>query len=138
MKEGAIYLKMEHVALNVSDPLAMAAWYTKHLGFEIARRVTTPPYTHFLKDSGGTMMIEIYHNPPDQVPSYLKMHPLLLHLAFASANPEADKLRLLEAGATWVQDEHLPDGSQLIMMRDPWGLAIQLCKRGKPLLLSKE
>jgi hypothetical protein len=66
------------------------------------------------------------------------MHPLLLHLAFASANPEADKLRLLEAGATWVQDEHLPDGSQLIMMRDPWGLAIQLCKRGKPLLLSKE
>jgi hypothetical protein len=45
---------------------------------------------------------------------------------------------LLEAGATWVQDEHLPDGSQLIMMRDPWGLAIQLCKRGKPILLSKE
>ncbi len=131
-------MKMEHVALNVSDPVEMAAWYTKHLGFEIGRSMTTPPYTHFLKDSGGTIMIEIYHNPPDQVPFYSKMHPLLLHLAFVSANPEADKLRLLEAGATWVQDEHLPDGSYLVMMRDPWGLAIQFCKRGKPMLPSKE
>jgi catechol 2,3-dioxygenase-like lactoylglutathione lyase family enzyme len=131
-------MKVEHVALNVSDPIEMAAWYTKHLGFEIVRSKTTPPYTHFLKESEGTIMIEVYHNPPDQVPIYSQMHPLLLHLAFVSANPEADKLRLLEAGATWVQDEHLPDGSYLVMMRDPWGLAIQFCKRGKPMILPKE
>lgn len=128
-------MKMEHIAMNVSDPSAMAVWYTKHLGFEIARSMTTPPYTHFLRDSGGTMMIEIYHNPPDQVPFYSKMHPLLLHLAFVSKDPEADKSRLLEVGATWVEDQHLPDGSHLVMMRDPWGLSIQLCKRGKPMLL---
>ena len=83
-------------------------------------------------------MIEVYHNPPDQVPIYSQMHPLLLHLAFVSIDPGADKARLLEAGATWVQDEHLPDGSYLVMMRDPWGLAIQFCKRGKPMLLSKQ
>jgi catechol 2,3-dioxygenase-like lactoylglutathione lyase family enzyme len=127
-------MKMEHAAMNVSDPAGMAAWYTKHLGFEIVRSMTTHPYTHFLKESGGAILIEVYHNPPDQVPSYSKMNPLLLHLAFVSMDPEADKARLLKAGATWVQDEHLPDGSHLVMMRDPWGLAIQLCKRGKPMV----
>jgi glyoxylase I family protein len=129
-------LKMEHVALDVSDPAAMAAWYTRHLGLEIVRSLATPPYTHFLRDTGGTMMIEIYKNPPDQVPDYAKMHPLLLHLAFVSADPETDKARLLEAGATCLQDENLADGSRIIMFRDPWGLSIQLCKRAKQMLRS--
>ena len=129
-------LKMEHVALNVSDPAAMALWYTQHLGLEIVRSLATPPYTHFLRDSGGTMMIEIYKNPPDQVPDYAKMHPLLLHLAFVSADAEMEKSRLLEAGATCVQDENLADGTRIIMMRDPWGLSIQICKRAKPMLRS--
>ncbi len=51
---------MEHVALNVSDPVAMAAWYKEHLGFEIAKGMTTPPYTTFLRESTGVMMIEVY------------------------------------------------------------------------------
>jgi len=130
-------MKMEHVALNVSDPAAMAAWYMKHLGFEIIRSMATPPYTHFLKESGGTVMIEVYHNPPDQVPLYSRMDPLLLHVAFVSADPDTDKSALLAAGATLVKEEHLPDGSYLIMMRDPWGFAIQLCKRSQPMLLPK-
>jgi glyoxylase I family protein len=129
-------MKLEHVALNVSDPLAMAAWYTKHLGLEIVRGQETAPYTHFLRDSGGTMMIEIYKNPPDQLPDYGKMNPLVLHVAFVTLDPDKDKARLLEAGATGVQDETLGDGSRIIMLRDPWGLAIQLCKRAKPMLRS--
>jgi glyoxylase I family protein len=129
-------LKMEHVALNVSDPAAMAAWYSRHLGFEIVRSLPNAPYTHFLRDSDGSMMIEIYKNPPDQVPEYGKMHPLLLHLAFVSTDTETDKARLLGAGATHVQDETLADGSRLTMLRDPWGLSIQLCKRANPMLRS--
>ncbi len=128
---------MEHVALNVADPLAMAAWYRDHLGFEIAKGMTTPPFTTFLRERSGTMMIEIYCNPPDQVPSYARMNPLQLHLAFVSEDPEADKLRLLAAGATLAKDERLPDGSHLITLRDPWGLAIQFCKRTTPLLKFK-
>jgi glyoxylase I family protein len=96
--------------------------------------MTTPPYTTFLRESTGVMMIEIYCNPPDQVPSYFDMNPLQLHLAFVSADPEADKSRLLSAGATLFKDEHLPDGSHLITMRDPWGLAIQFCRRSTSLL----
>ena len=26
----------------------------------------------------------------------------------------------------------MPDGSRLTMMRDPWGLPLQLCQRAKP------
>jgi hypothetical protein len=35
-----------------------------------------------------------------------------------------------------VDEVRLKDGSHLVMMRDPWGLAIQLCKRGQPMLES--
>ena len=62
------------------------------------------------------------------------MDPLLVHLAFVSPDPENDKNRLIEAGAGYVEEVNLPDGSKLIMMRDPWGLAIQLCKRGMPMI----
>ncbi len=62
------------------------------------------------------------------------MDPLLLHVAFVSEDPDADKVALLAAGATFVTDLSLDDGSQLIMMRDPWGLAIQLCKRSVSIL----
>lgn len=130
-------MKLEHIALNVSDPVAMAAWYKEHLEFEIAKGITTSPYTHFLREKSGTMMIEVYCNPPHQVPSYSQMNPLQLHLAFVSEDPEADKRRLLAAGATLAKDEHLPDGSHLITMRDPWGIAIQFCRRSTPLLKFK-
>ena len=46
-------LNVEHVACNVSDPAAMAAWYVEHLGMRIVRRVPTPPYIHFLADASG-------------------------------------------------------------------------------------
>lgn len=131
-------MKMEHIALNVADPVATARWYNEHLGFEIARSMAEAPYTHFLADSGGTMMLEIYNNPPDQVVRYADMDPLLLHLAFVSADPEADKSALLAAGASLVSDQHSRDGSHLVMMRDPWGLAIQLCKRGTPMLRAQK
>ena len=101
---------------------------------EVVRKITDAPYTHFLADSSGTMLLEIYKNPPDEVPPYADMDPLLLHVAFVSADPETDKAALLAAGATFVTDVRLDDGSLLIMMRDPWGLAIQLCKRGVSIL----
>jgi catechol 2,3-dioxygenase-like lactoylglutathione lyase family enzyme len=131
-------MRIEHLALNVADPVAMAAWYGEHLGLKIVRRIAEAPYTHFLADSTGTMLLEIYNNPPDQVPPYAEMDPLLLHVAFISENPAVDKAALLAAGATLVDDQHFDDGSHLVMLRDPWGLAIQLCKRGVPMLAPPE
>lgn len=127
-------MKIEHFALNVKDPVAMAKWYIKNLDLEIVRKTDGVPYTHFLGDKSGAIMLEIYNNPADQVPDYKNMDPLLVHLAFVSLDPESDKNRLIEAGASYVEEVNLPDGSKLIMMRDPWGLAIQLCKRGIPMI----
>jgi len=126
-------MKLEHVALNVADPVAVASWYSEHLGLRVVRHIPQPAQTHFLADSDATIL-EIYRNPPDQVPDYGSMDPLLLHLAFTSGDPASDSKRLTAAGATFVDETHLPDGSHLIMLRDPWGLALQLCRRADPLV----
>lgn len=126
-------MKIEHLALNVSDPVAMAAWYCQHCGLRVVRHIPSPTQTHFLADSAATVL-EIYCNPPDQVPNYREMDPLLLHLAFASSDPAADSERLSAVGASFVGEVRSEDGTHLVMMRDPWGLALQLCKRAQPLL----
>jgi len=126
-------MKIEHIAFNVSDPVAMASWYCEHLQLRVVRHIPHPTQTHFLADSDSTVL-EIYCNPPGQVPNYKLMNPLLLHLAFASSDPMLDSRKLVSAGAIFVSETHLADGSYLIMMRDPWGLALQLCKRSTPLL----
>jgi catechol 2,3-dioxygenase-like lactoylglutathione lyase family enzyme len=126
-------MKIEHFALNVADPVAMAAWYCTHFGLRVVRHLPEPAQTHFLADEAGGVL-EIYRNPPEEVPDYAAMDPLLLHLAFASANPVADRERLVAAGASSVSEVRLADGSHLMMLRDPWGLAFQLCRRAIPLL----
>src|SRR5690606_35151679 len=116
------------------DPIAMADWYVKQLGMTIARKMDGGPNTHFLADTSGQVMLEIYNNPPDEVPPYADMNPLLVHLAFVCENPEEKRAELEKAGATFAEEVRIKDGSHLVMMRDPWGLAIQLCKRGIPML----
>jgi glyoxylase I family protein len=122
-------MKIEHFALNVADPAAMADWYCLHLGFEIARRSDGPSAARFLRDPATGVMIEAYHNPPDQVPDYAAMDPMLLHIAFATADLAADRDALQHAGAVLVSEQTLADGSIVAMLRDPWGLCIQLCQR---------
>lgn len=127
-------MKIEHIAFNVADPVAVADWYVTHLGLRIVRHIPVPTQTHFLADDAGETVIEIYCNPPEEVPDYAAMNPLQFHLAFVSESPAADRTRLVAAGATAVDELNFPDGSHLIMLRDPWGLALQLCKRAVPLV----
>ena len=127
-------LNAEHFACNVSDPVAMAAWYVEHLGMRVVRSVSSSPYMHFLADAAGRLVIEIYNNPADAVPDYAAMHPLRFHLAFVADDPDAARAALVAAGATPVDEQTLADGSRLLMLRDPWGLPLQLCKRATPLM----
>jgi catechol 2,3-dioxygenase-like lactoylglutathione lyase family enzyme len=126
-------MKIEHFALNVADPDGMVDWYGNHLSMKLVRSVPGTACTRFLADEAGSIL-EIYHNPPDEVPDYWAMDPLILHLAFTSSDPAADAARLIDAGAALVGETRLDDGSLLIMIRDPWGLAIQLCRRTRALL----
>jgi catechol 2,3-dioxygenase-like lactoylglutathione lyase family enzyme len=131
-------MKLEHFALNVENPPAMAAWYVEHLGMQVVRQMQEAPYTTFLADDSGRIMVEIYKNPANEVPDYRRMNPLLVHLAYVSERPTEDKDRLLQAGASLETEQHLTDGSHLVMLRDPWGLAVQLCRRGVPMLAAAE
>jgi glyoxylase I family protein len=128
-------VKLEHFALQVPDPVAMADWYVKHLGCTVARSGGEPSHARFLKDESGSVMLEIYRNPKVPVPNYDQVDPLLMHLALVSAAPAADRDRLAGAGAKVVEDlVTSPTGDQLVMLRDPWGIALQLVKRAKPML----
>ena len=126
-------MKFEHFALNVPDPRAMGRWYVENLGFTIARAREDAPYTHFLADETGRPFIELYQNPKAAIPDYATQHPLCFHFAVVSANASADRQLLEKVGATLFLEEPQPDGSLLIMLRDPWGIPLQLCQRVKPL-----
>lgn len=127
-------MKIEHFAINVSNPVKMTDWYVEHIGLKVIKQEKVAPHTAFLADNGGRVMLEIYNNPPDGVPDYENMDPLIMHLALVSENLLKDKKRLMEAGASLLSDEKLEDGSHLVMLRDPWGFPLQLCKRAVPML----
>lgn len=126
--------RIEHVACNVADPVAIAAWYVRHLGMRVARHGGGPTEVHFLADAAGATVLEFYNNPAAAIPDYASLHPMQMHVAFASDDPDGDAAALEAAGATRVDTSDLPDGSRLVMMRDPWGLAVQLVRRAAPLL----
>lgn len=127
-------MKIEHTAFNVEEPVLMARWYVEHLGLTVQRRTVAAPYAHFLADDGGTVMIEIYGNKEAPRPDYRSMHPGQLHLAFVSEDVAADSARLQSAGATVVADVHQLGDDTFAMLRDPWGLPVQLVKRGTAMI----
>ena len=125
-------MKFEHFALNVPDARAMSRWYVEQLGFQLVRKREDEPYTHFLGDDTGRVTMELYSNPAAAMPDYAAAHPLLFHMAVFTADARAEQSRLEKAGAKLFKEENMPDGSRLTMMRDPWGVPLQLCQRAQP------
>ena len=125
-------MKFEHFALNVPDARAMSRWYVENLGLQVIRSREDSPYTHFLGDDTGRVFIELYTNPAATIPDYAGQHHLVVHLALYTLDSGADRIRLEKVGAKFTVEDTAPDGTRLIMMRDPWGVALQLCQRGKP------
>ena len=126
--------RIEHVAFNVPEPAAMAEWYVRHLGMRVARHTGGPTEIHFLADAAGTSVVEFYRNPAAAVPDYGGMHNMQMHIAFASDQPDEDAAALVQAGAVLEDPMNLPDGSRLVLLRDPWGVPLQLARRATPLL----
>jgi glyoxylase I family protein len=125
-------VKFEHFALNVPDVRSQSRWYVDHVGFKIARQRADAPFTHFLADETGRIVVELYTNPAAAIPNYAAAHHLCFHFAVVASDAKAERARLEAAGATLALEEPLADGSLLIMMRDPWGVALQLCQRATP------
>ncbi|MEX0886312.1 MAG: VOC family protein [Phycisphaeraceae bacterium] len=128
-------MQIEHLAWNVAEPVAMAAWYVEHLGMRVVRATDAPVHARFLADAAGAVMVEIYRNEAAPIPDYAAMNPLVLHLAFASEDVDADCRRLDAAGASVVRPPYTVDGGdRLAMLRDPWGVALQLVRRAELML----
>ena len=122
----------EHFALNVPDVRAMSRWYVEHLGFTITRQRADAPYTHFLSDDARRVVVELYSNPTAAVLDFATLAPLSFHFAVVALDAVIERRRLESAGASFVVEDRLADGSVLIMMRDPWGVPVQLCQRTSP------
>lgn len=128
-------MRIEHIAINVEDPVSMAEWYCKNLGMKVVRKGPPPISVHFIADETGNVVLEIYHNPPDAVPDYASMDPLLLHIAFMVDDVKGVREKLMAAGAAPVGEADVtPKGDEIAMLRDPWGVAIQFVKRAEPML----
>jgi catechol 2,3-dioxygenase-like lactoylglutathione lyase family enzyme len=128
-------MKVEHVALDVADPVAFCDWWVKNLGFRVTLSNPGPGFCHFIVDETGKFAFEVYRAADSEsAPDYSKQSPLTLHLAFLSDDVDADAARLIAAGATQVEVVHKP-GFDMAMLRDPFGVPIQLVKRGTPVLL---
>ena len=127
-------MNLEHVAINVEDAAAAAQWYAEHLGLRIVTSSTQSPHIHFLGDSNGSML-EFYTRTDIAPPNYSAINPYNLHLAFSVDAIEEKRQALVAAGATVVDEiTTTPAGDQLVFLRDPWNVPIQLVKRKQPMV----
>lgn len=127
-------MTFEHFALNVSKPVEMGQWYIDNCEMKLVKSMDEYPYTRFLADKSGQVVLEIYSNTSAKIHDFSKQHPLEFHFALTVSNPIEIKDKLVNAGAKVEEEIKLDDGSHLIMLRDPFGVPLQLVKRGKPLV----
>ena len=119
-------MKLEHVSYNVAEPQKLMDWLCANLGFKQV-------HPAFIVDSTGQMALEFYRNGNAPIISWDNTAPLSMHIAFLSDDVDAEAKRLVAAGAELLETVH-KDGFDMVMLRDPFGMAIQFVKRGKPIL----
>lgn len=125
--------QFEHIAFNVPDMEALAAWYCNHLGMVRVRH--DPGKKLFLADHTGTVVLELYTNTNEQMLDFARCGRLEMHLAFVVEEPDTAIDELTAAGAT-IEDRRPPDyaGDVMCFLRDPFGIPIQVLTRNVPLL----
>ena len=75
-------------------------------------------------------MIEFFNDAAVAEPDYWKVHAMQGHLAFAVTDLEAARERLVRAGAMAEgPPASTPAGDRYVMLRDPWGVPLQLITR---------
>ncbi len=122
----------EHIALEVADPEAMEKWWCEHLGFKVTLKRTGG--SRFLADATGKLAFEVYGPAAGQPPvNHWQTSDMKLHFGFASKDVEADKTRLVAAGATCGAKDDVP-GLKGYLMRDPQGIPFQIVQRARSIL----
>lgn len=127
MKSFAI----EHIGISVTDPLNMAEWYRRVLGFKIMFSGSDESKAvAFVSDAEEHTTLELGQLPGITPLSEQIAHPLQLHIALRSADIDADAAYLVQNGAAFIEECPLKlPGDKLVILRDPWGNTIQLADR---------
>lgn len=125
-------VRFEHFALNLAQVREFSSWYIDHLGCRVVAQAGPPKHTTFLADASGRTFVEVYDNQAAPADNFAAREPLTFHFAFQT--DDAARLRdlLLREGATLVEEQRPEEGTHLVMLRDPWGLPLQLCQRKVP------
>ncbi|MBU2948634.1 VOC family protein [Zobellia uliginosa] len=118
----------EHFALNVTDIKKRVNWFVTHLGLKVVVAKENSPFMTFLADSTDRVILELYQKEDQPMTNFQKQEPSAFHVAFVSNDAESDKQRLIAEGATLVEEIKRKD-AHLVMLRDPWGMPLQLCER---------
>ena len=123
-------MTIEHLGLLVSNPIQMGKWYKENLGFQILREAgTDTDGVVFMEDDRGTV-IEIGRLPEASPLDVKSLNPLAVHLAVQCSHPENEARRLVEAGAEMIgESPRNAYKGEKILVRDPWGLTIQVVNR---------
>jgi glyoxylase I family protein len=119
----------EHFALNVNNVSAVVKWYVLHMELKVVSQQKELPFMTFLADSSDRVILELYQRSDEMMTNFVTQHPLTFHLAFVSENAQFDRERLEVERASFIEEVRKEDGSHLIMLRDPWGMPLQLCQR---------
>jgi hypothetical protein len=111
----------------------MAAWYEQHLHCSIQFSSGIAGNGGcFIADSSGETILELYKIPSVEPLATVQSTPLQVHIAFKSADPFADSIRLVDAGATFIEGiNSKSDEDVIVLLRDPWGTYIQLVQRAR-------
>ncbi len=121
------------MALNVRDQRAVEEWYTQNLGFAVVRRLDAG--ASFLADSSGRVLFELYSRSDVPYFDAPGTASLTLHIAYVCDDVPGTADALIAAGAKVdIPKNTSPDGDELVMLRDPFGITIQLIKRADPLI----
>ncbi len=121
----------EHFAINVNNVDAVVKWYVSHLGLKVVSQQKELPFMTFLADSSDRVIMELYQRADAMMTNFTTQHQLTFHVAFVSENAQKDRDRLEVEGANFIEEVRKEDGSHLVMLRDPWGMPLQLCERAQ-------
>jgi len=124
---------IEHLGISVSYPIKIAKWYEKNLGCKIQFLEGNDDGNKsvaFISDESNAKIIEFFKLPGILPLNNFIENPLQLHIAFRSEFPYEDSKRLIDEGATFLEEcLYKHDGEILLLLKDPWGNTIQLVKR---------
>ena len=128
-------MKLEHFAINVPEPAAIAQWFADHLGMRIVMAQDVSPYMHFVADDDGSM-IELYNNPSAADAGLRRNEPLQLsHCLLVYQHRRGQRKADRSRGNSHRRD-HLQRYRRKVpaFFRNPWQIPVQFVQRPKALI----